>query len=239
MTQESDLQIRYTRTVNQLSECMEKYERTEDAVTLVAVSKFHPAKHILTLAESGQTHFGENYVQEGLDKIEQLRPEFEKLDQKVNWHFIGHIQSKKCKQIAPNFDWVHTVESEKVAQKLSQHREGLPPLNVLIQLNLQNEDSKSGITPEQLPQLAAYVNSLENLTLRGLMIIPESTPDVNAQRAVFRQCKELLDQLNNNGFNLDQLSMGMTNDMDAAVQEGSTQVRIGTAIFGPRPVKDT
>ncbi len=123
MTNESELQARYAQTVDKLSSCVEKYSREKDSVTLVAVSKFHAAENILSLAKVGQNHFGENYVQEGLDKIEQLKPEFEKLDHPVHWHFIGHIQSKKCKQIAPNFDWVHTVESEKVAQKLNQHHQ--------------------------------------------------------------------------------------------------------------------
>ncbi|NKB77975.1 MAG: YggS family pyridoxal phosphate-dependent enzyme [Gammaproteobacteria bacterium] len=239
MTNESELLKRYSQTADALSSCIEKHQRQQSSVTLVAVSKFHTTENILTLAKAGQAHFGENYVQESLDKIEQLAPEFEKLPHSIEWHFIGHIQSKKCKQIAPNFDWVHTVESEKVAQKLDQHREGLTPLNILIQLNLQNEESKSGITPDQLPSLAAYISGLKNLKLRGLMIIPESTPDTEAQRGIFRQCKMLLDELNENGLELDQLSMGMTNDMESAILEGATQVRIGTAIFGPRPSKAT
>ena len=233
----TELSERFEQTKKRFDSNVKQASRNPEEVCLVAVSKFHSAEDILEIAKLGQSDFAENYVQEGVEKIEQLKPEFETLPQEIQWHFIGHIQSKKCKPIAQNFDWVHTIDSEKVAIKLDQHREGYPPLNVLIQLNLQGEETKSGILPDELEGLAGKIRSLDNLRLRGLMIIPEADPDPENQRKVFRQCKELMDDLNESGYNLDQLSMGMTNDMESAIAEGSTQVRIGTAIFGKRPPK--
>ena len=152
-----------------------------------------------------------------------------------SWHFIGHIQSRKCRDISDNFQWVHTIESEKVANRLNNYREGREPLNVLIQVNLQDEPGKSGISADFLPHLAATVSTLPNLRLRGLMLIPREESDYNLQRQVFIQCREQLEKLNQSGFDLDQLSMGMTADMEAAISAGATLIRIGTAIFGPRP----
>ena len=230
----TELSERFEQTKRRFDSNVKQASRNPEEVCLIAVSKFHSAEDILEIARLGQSHFAENYLQEGVEKIDRLRSEFETLPQDIQWHFIGHIQSKKCKPIAQNFDWVHTVGSEKVAIKLDQHRAGYSPLNVLIQLNLQGEETKSGIHPDELEALAGKICSLDNLCLRGLMIIPEADPDPVNQRRVFRQCKELMDELNTRGYHLDQLSMGMTNDMESAIAEGSTQVRIGTAIFGPR-----
>ena len=154
----------------------------------------------------------------------------------LEWHFIGHIQSRKCRELATYFDWVDTVESLKVAKKLSQYRTG-KPLNILIQVNIDNEETKSGVTVEEVAGLVAEISSLPNLKLRGLMIIPRAREDLTEQRAVFARCRNLLEQLNQSGYHLDQLSMGMTADMEAAIAEGATQVRIGTALFGVRPAK--
>ena len=212
----------------------QQYQREEGSVKLVAVGKKHPVEKILALARAGQRDFGENYLQEAVAKMIRCREQSTSSGSGLIWHFIGHIQSRKCKEIAANFDWVHTVESEKVARKLDQHRAG-DPLNVLIQVNIDDEESKSGVDPDELLPLATEVSALKNLRLRGLMIIPKEESEFSKQRDVFSRCRDLLEMLNKNGFELDQLSMGMTNDMEAAIAEGATQVRIGTALFGPRP----
>jgi len=231
------LHQRYLNTLESIVGFSRKHQRSNDSVRLVAVSKRHPAWKIFELARAGQIDFAENYLQEALEKINEVNEicESEGVESPLQWHFIGHIQSRKCREIAENFDWVHTVESRKVADKLNQHRTAGKPLNVLIQLNLQEESTKSGILPVDLEPLARHIASLKNLKLRGLMIIPKNEPDFEEQRAVFRQCRENLETLNQNGFELDQLSMGMSGDLEAAIAEGATQVRIGTAIFGPRP----
>ncbi len=156
-------------------------------------------------------------------------------DQEPVWHFIGHIQSRKCREIAENFQWVHTVESSKVARRLNQHRQPENRLSVLIQVNLQDEASKSGITGSQARELAEEIMTLPALHLRGLMIIPRPEPDFQAQRKIFRECADLLASLADLDPAIDQLSMGMTGDMEAAIAEGATWIRIGTAIFGQRP----
>lgn len=211
------------------------YGRVGGSVRLIAVGKKHPVEKILALAEAGQRDFGENYLQEAMEKITHCRQARDASAPPLIWHFIGHIQSRKCKDLAANFDWVHTVESAKVARKLSQHRSG-DPLNVLIQVNIDDEESKSGIDCAELLPLATEMVALPNLKLRGLMILPKAEDDFSRQREVFARCRELLETLNRNGFEVDQLSMGMTNDMEAAIAEGATQVRIGTALFGPRPI---
>ena len=212
----------------------QQYQREEGSVKLVAVGKKHPVEKILALARAGQRDFGENYLQEAVAKMMRCQEQSASSDSGLIWHFIGHIQSRKCKDIAANFNWVHTVESKKVARKLDQHRTG-DPLNVLIQVNIDDEGSKSGVGPDALLPLASEVSALKNLKLRGLMIIPKEESEFSKQRDVFARCRGLLEMLNKNGFELDQLSMGMTNDMEAAIAEGATQVRIGTALFGPRP----
>ena len=202
----------------------------------MAVSKRHSADAVAVVARMGQQHFGENYLQEALEKqdlVSSLLKETGEPDPK--WHFIGHIQSRKCRDIAENFDWVHTVETEKVARRLNDARATDNPLNVLIQLNLQQESSKSGIPASSLEDLAESIRGLDSLHLRGLMIIPRPEPDFDKQRVVFAELRHHMEELNNKGYTLDQLSMGMTDDMEAAIAEGATMIRIGTAIFGQRP----
>ena len=201
------------------------------SVTLLAVSKTCPVAAIEAALACGQRAFGENYVQEALDKIVRL----DSRRQDIEWHMIGPIQSNKTRQIAEHFDWVHSIDRFKIAQRLSDQRPShLPPLQVCLQVNVSHEDSKSGIAIEELPELAKAVRQLPRLRLRGLMSIPAPAPDLDAQRLPHRQLKALLEQLNRDGMNLDTLSMGMTGDMEAAIMEGSTMVRVGTAIFGAR-----
>ena len=235
--QDNALTLRYQETLDLLDKYARKYQREPSSINLIAVSKRHSGDKVVELAKLGHREFAENYVQEGVEKISRIAESLDILPiaNECTWHFIGHIQSRKCRDIAASFDWVHTVESAKVADKLNQHRTGHPPLNILIQLNLQQEESKSGVSIEELAELAAYVKDLPNLRFRGLMIIPKIETEFQKQRAVFRRCRTTLEQLNRQGFNLDQLSMGMTLDMEAAIAEGATQIRIGTAIFGPRP----
>jgi len=231
----SEIKTNYQDTVSRIGKYTQKYRRAPGAVRLIAVSKRHSAGKILEIAQLGHQDFAENYVQEGVEKIESLKTALRTLPHPVCWHFIGHIQSRKSRLVAEYFDWVHTVDSIKVAQKLDQHRRGRSPLNVLIQLNLHEEESKYGINENQLDALAGAMAPLRNLKLRGLMIIPKEESEFVKQRQIFHHCQHLLHQLNRKGFSLDQLSMGMTNDMEAAIAEGATQVRIGTAIFGRRP----
>ena len=213
--------------------------RDPATVRLVAVSKTFPAAGVREAASAGQRDFGENYLQEALDKqaaLSDLRA-----DPRVGlrtglvWHFIGPIQSNKTRQIASSFDWVHSIDRDKVARRLSEQREAnMPPLQCCIQVNVSGEQSKSGIAPSELPALAAVVAGLPRLALRGLMAIPEPTADAALARSRFAQLRNLMEGLNRDGHKLDTLSMGMTADMDAAIAEGATMVRVGTAIFGSR-----
>jgi PLP dependent protein len=203
--------------------------RAREDVRLLAVSKTFGPDAVLEALHAGQRAFGENYVQEALDKIAALE------GRGIEWHFIGPIQSNKTRPIANHFDWVHTVDRLKIAQRLSEQRDaGREPLNICLQVNVSGEESKSGCTPQELPALAQAVRAMPNLRLRGLMAIPEPETDVDKQRASFRQLRELFEQLNAQGFALDTLSMGMSADMAAAVAEGATIVRVGSAIFGAR-----
>jgi pyridoxal phosphate enzyme (YggS family) len=203
--------------------------RPTDSVTLLAVSKTHPAERVREAREAGQTCFGENYVQEGVDKIAQLA------GLPLEWHFIGPLQSNKTRLVAENFAWVHSVEREKIARRLSEARSAqLPPLNICLQVNISREDSKSGVLPEHTLALAQAVAPLPHLRLRGLMAIPRDSDDPAEQRAAFAALRALFDQLNQQGFALDTLSMGMSHDLEAAIAEGATLVRVGTAIFGAR-----
>ncbi|MBJ9977329.1 YggS family pyridoxal phosphate-dependent enzyme [Pseudomonas sp. S75] len=200
--------------------------RQADSVQLLAVSKTKPAEAIAELHGAGVRDFGENYLQEALAKQGQLSA------LPLIWHFIGPIQSNKTKAIAEHFDWVHSVDRLKIAQRLSEQRPaGLAPLNVCLQVNVSGEDSKSGCTPAQLPALAQAVAGLPNLRLRGLMAIPEPTDDAADQRAAFGLLRQLQASLD---LGLDTLSMGMSHDLEAAITEGATWVRIGTALFGAR-----
>ena len=198
-------------------------------VRLLAVSKTWPADSVREAAAAGQRAFGENYVQEGIDKIREVaRPDLE-------WHFIGPLQSNKTRQVAEAFDWVHSVDRFKIAERLSQQRpETLPPLQVCLQVNISGEASKSGCAPDEALALCRAVAALPGLQLRGLMAIPEPTDDLQAQRIPFCKLRELREQICAAGLPLDTLSMGMSHDLEAAVAEGATIVRIGTAIFGER-----
>jgi len=204
--------------------------RAAGSVGLIAVSKTHPASAIREAYGLGQRDFGENYLQEALSKQEQLQ------DLGITWHFIGPIQSNKTRPLASHFAWVHSVDRLKIAQRLSEQRpEELPPLNVCIQVNVSAEASKSGIVISELRELAEAVVELPRLRLRGLMAIPAPDTDTANQRLAFRRLREALTNLNLPG--LDTLSMGMSDDLEAAVAEGATLVRIGTAIFGARPAR--
>ncbi|AHZ79828.1 MULTISPECIES: YggS family pyridoxal phosphate-dependent enzyme [Pseudomonas] len=200
--------------------------RDPASVQLLAVSKTKPASAIREIHAAGVCDFGENYLQEALTKQQALG------DLPLIWHFIGPIQSNKTKAIAEHFDWVHSVDRLKIAQRLSEQRPaGLPPLNICLQVNVSGEDSKSGCTPADLPALAKAVAALPNLRLRGLMAIPEPTDDRATQEAAFATLRQLQEGL---GLGLDTLSMGMSHDLEAAIAQGATWVRIGTALFGAR-----
>jgi pyridoxal phosphate enzyme (YggS family) len=200
--------------------------RKPHEVILVAVSKTFPAESIRAAAACGQTHFGESYVQEARAKQDELS------DLPLVWHFIGPIQSNKTREIAAHFEWVHGVEREKIARRLSEQRpDDLPPLNVCIQVNISGEASKSGVAPKEVRTLAKLVADLPRLKLRGLMAIPEPGAD---PRPRFRLLRSLRDELNAQGMALDTLSMGMSGDFEIAIAEGATMVRVGSAIFGKR-----
>lgn len=200
-------------------------------VALLAVSKTFDAAMVRALAAAGQRAFGENYLQEALGKQAALA------DLALEWHFIGPIQSNKTRAIAENFSWVHSVDRLKIAERLSAQRPpGLPPLQVCVEVNVSGEASKGGVEAQALPDLVAAIAQLPRLRLRGLMTIPAPTPDVQAQRAAFRRLRELLDTLRG-PYALDTLSMGMSADIEAAILEGATVVRVGTALFGERTRK--
>jgi hypothetical protein len=210
-----------------------KAGREPREVGLLAVSKTFGADAVREAMAAGQTAFGENYLQEALDKMADLARLAPAL--KPEWHFIGPIQSNKTRPIAEHFAWVHSVDRLKIAQRLSDQRpEALPPLNICLQVNISNEASKSGVAPADVAALAREVARLPRLALRGLMAIPEPAQDEAAQRAPFRQLRELADGLRAQGIAIDTLSMGMSADLAAAIAEGATLVRIGTAIFGKR-----
>jgi pyridoxal phosphate enzyme (YggS family) len=207
--------------------------RPRSAVQLLAVSKTFSFDAVLDAMQTGQRAFGENYVQEGVDKIAAVAAAAP--DVPLEWHFIGPIQSNKTRPIAENFAWVHAIDRLKIAQRLSEQRPAnLPPLNVCLQVNISGEASKSGVAPEQLPELARQVAALPNLRLRGLMAIPEPESDAAKQHLPFARVRLLYEQLQRDGMDLDTLSMGMSGDLAAAIAEGATIVRIGSAIFGAR-----
>ncbi|MBN3852672.1 YggS family pyridoxal phosphate-dependent enzyme [Paraburkholderia sp. Ac-20340] len=206
-------------------------DRAPESVALLAVSKTFPAADVRAAHAAGQRAFGENYVQESVDKIETLAD----LRASLEWHFIGPLQSNKTRPVAERFDWVHSVDRLKIAQRLSEQRPAdMAPLNVCLQVNVSGEDSKSGVAPAEAVQIAHAIAALPNLRLRGLMSIPEPAQTLDAQRAPHRRLRELFDALRADGLALDTLSMGMSADLEAAVLEGATIVRIGTAIFGAR-----
>ena len=206
--------------------------REPGSVTLIAVSKTFDAASVREAAACGQRAFGENYIQEAVDKIGQLA------DLGLEWHCIGPIQSNKTRLVAEHFDWAHSVDRLKIAQRLSEQRpEGLPPLNCCLQVNIDGGANKAGLVPGEVAALAHEVAALPRLRLRGLMTIPEPAARYEDQLAVHRQARALFDALRAQGLPLDTLSMGMSGDLDAAIAAGSTMVRVGTAIFGGRPAK--
>ena len=203
--------------------------RSPQSVRLVAVSKTFPADAVRAAATAGQQDFGENYVQEAIAKLQDTA------DLKLVWHFIGPIQSNKTRLLAEHFDWVHTVDRDKIARRLSEQRpQGRAPLDVCIEVNISGEASKSGVPPDDVAVLARIVASLPRLRLRGLMAIPEHTDDKALQRHHFARLRTIQASLQRDGMVLDTLSMGMSADLEAAIAEGATMVRVGTAIFGER-----
>ena len=224
-----NLHERLQRVHKEIKEAEQAFGRQPGSVKLLAVSKTRNTADILALAQLGVSDFGENHVQEAQAKIERLS------GHPLTWHFIGPIQSNKTRQIAGYFDWVHSVDRVKIADRLHAARPSdKPPLNICIQVNIDAEPSKSGIKPEETQQLAEHLLPLTRLKLRGLMAIPAPVDDFTAQRRAFMKLRLLQQQLSDSGCQVDTLSMGMTNDMQAAIAEGATIVRIGTALFGPR-----
>ena len=206
--------------------------RSVQSITLLAVSKTVGVQAVREACAAGEFQFGENYIQEGVEKITALAD----LRDSVQWHMIGPVQANKTRLIAEHFDWVHSVDRLRVAQRLSEQRPlGRKPLQVCLQVNISGETSKGGVAPSEVAALARAVKGLPGLRLRGLMSIPEPLPDSAAQHRPHRALRELLGSLNASGFCLDTLSMGMTADLEAAIAEGATMVRVGTAIFGARP----
>ncbi|PKM22370.1 MAG: YggS family pyridoxal phosphate-dependent enzyme [Gammaproteobacteria bacterium HGW-Gammaproteobacteria-14] len=214
-----------------LRQACEDGDRSPDSVTLIAVSKTRGADEVAALAALGQRQFAENYLQEALEKMDALAAHH------LHWHFIGPIQSNKTREIASRFDWVHSLDRDKIARRLNDQRPaGLPPLNVCIQINVDDETSKAGVSLDQVAALAQLIHELPRLRLRGLMAIPR--PDSKDRgRAAFRTLAMTLSSLGNTIPNLDTLSMGMSDDFDVAIEEGATHIRIGTALFGARPAR--
>ncbi len=214
---------------NRIEVAARRAGRDPSSVRLVAVSKQHPPELIREAAAVGQAEFGENYVQEALPKLARLS------DLDLTWHFIGQLQSNKTREVAENFDWVHTVDRPKIAARLDAQRpQDAAPLQVLLEVRLDPEAQKGGVEPGELPGLAEVVAGFGRLQLRGLMCIPSPTDDPERQRVPFARLRELMSDLNQKGHSLDTLSMGMSADLEAAIAEGATIVRVGTAIFGRR-----
>jgi PLP dependent protein len=224
-----NLTVHVNRVRSRIRQAAMAAGRDPDAVTLVAVTKAKTAEDIRLAATAGVTDFGENYLQEAEGKMDQLA------DLKLQWHFIGGIQSNKTRIIAERFDWVQSVDRFRVARRLSEQRPfHAPPLNVCIQVALVPEPTKGGVPPEGLNELARAIAVLPRLRLRGLMCVPPPQPDAAAERAVFARLRAALEDLNAGGLKLDTLSMGMSGDFESAIAEGATLVRIGTALFGAR-----
>lgn len=214
----------------QIAQAEQRYGRKPNSVALLAVSKGQTLEKLRTAIECEQRLFGENYVQEALEKIDSLA------NQTLEWHFIGPLQANKTRLVAMHFSWVHSIDRVKIATRLNNQRpSGLPPLNICLQVNISGEISKAGVGADELIPLAEQVSVLPRLNLRGVMAIPQASSDHRLQRANFASARHAFHTLKSLGFALDTLSMGMSNDMDAAIAEGATLVRIGTAVFGPRP----
>jgi hypothetical protein len=227
----ASIELKLQQLRQRIADACTAAQRPVQSVTLLAVSKTFPAHAVREAHAAGCRAFGENYVQEALAKIEALAD----LRERLEWHLIGPLQSNKTREVAAAFDWVHTVDRLKIAERLAAQRpEHLSPLNVCVQVNVSGEASKSGVAPADLPALARAVAALPRLRLRGLMSIPQAVEGFDAQRAPHRRLHALFDALRAGGLALDTLSMGMSNDMEAAIAEGATVVRIGTALFGQR-----
>ena len=221
---------RLTSAYARIAEAAHIAQRNSNDITLLAVSKTKPATDIMAAYDQGQRQFGESYVQEAVDKIAQLDTFSD-----IVWHFIGPIQSNKSALVAANFAWVQSVDRLKIAKRLnSQRPETMPPLNVLIQVNISEEEAKSGCHPNEITELAQYIDQCAHLQLRGLMAIPAKSDDANTQIQYFEQLQTCFDKLQTQYPHIDTLSMGMSNDVEAAIAAGSTMVRIGTDIFGTR-----
>ncbi|MCG9965234.1 YggS family pyridoxal phosphate-dependent enzyme [Shewanella cutis] len=216
---------------SRIAQAAQKYARLPHSIRLLAVSKTKPIADIIAAYDAGQRCFGENYVQEGVTKIESLKT----THPDIEWHFIGPLQSNKTTLVAQHFDWMHTLSREKIAQRLNEQRPAnLAPLNVCIQINISDEDTKSGIDAQQMLPMANSISQLPQLRLRGLMAIPSATDDIEQQTRELSELKHLFDTLKQHYPDVDTLSMGMSNDLDIAIACGSTMVRIGSAIFGER-----
>ncbi|CAH9019800.1 YggS family pyridoxal phosphate-dependent enzyme [Candidatus Nitrosacidococcus sp. I8] len=227
-----DIAQQLAQVHERIAQAEQRFNRVPGSVSLLAATKTCSPEAILTAASCGQRVFGENYLQEGLTKIEALKKE------NFEWHFIGPIQSNKTRDIASHFSWVHSIDRLKVARRLSDQRPSdLGVLNICLQVKISDETSKSGVLPEDLIKLAKEVALIPNLSLRGLMTVPAITHDFEEQRKPFKVLYNLWCELRNIGFELDILSIGMTDDLEAAIAEGATLVRVGTAIFGSRPQK--
>ena len=228
----STVEQNYQRVRERISAACKNASRQPDSVRLLAVSKTKPASMVRACYEQGQRAFGENYLQDGLDKIDALA---ELTD--IEWHFIGPLQSNKTRPVAEHFQWLETLDREKIARRLNEQRpDNLPPLNVLIQVNISDEDQKSGIATESVTSFAQTLLSLPRLTVRGLMCIPEATSDEERLRNQFQKMQSLWQELKELCPDADTLSMGMSSDLELAVACGSTEVRIGTDIFGARNI---
>ena len=231
LTPTQNLMENLQKVQQRLADAAAHHHRSVDSITVLAVSKGQPVESIAAAADLGQIHFGENYLQEALPKIAALHA------RRLTWHFIGQLQSNKTRAVAEHFDWVHTVDRLKLAERLSAQRPfHAPPLQVCLQVRIGPETTKGGADPGEVARLVAAVRQLPRLQLRGLMCLPPAEDDFDAQRRWFAQLRELRDQLDPERALLTDLSMGMSGDLEAAVAEGATLVRIGTAIFGPRSV---
>ena len=216
-----------------IDEIAQNCDRHSSEIKLLAVSKTKPVSAIQEAIDAGQCLFGENYVQEGVDKISYFADK--PISSPLEWHFIGPLQSNKSRLVAEHFDWIHTVDREKIAQRLNDQRPiHLAPLNVLIQINIDHQPTKSGIDEQQLVELANFIHHLPHLTVRGIMVIPTPETDASKQLSVFQRAASLYQLLKSQYASVDTLSMGMSDDMPAAIMAGTTMVRIGTAIFGAR-----
>lgn len=226
---EINISVALAQIRQRISDAEQRFNRDPNSVQLLVVSKTRSAASIQTAIDAGQTCFAENYLQEAVEKIIHLK------NPQLIWHFIGSIQSNKTRDIAKYFHWAQTIDRIKIARRLNEQRpDQLPPLNICLQINISGENSKSGITPDELIQLADDCSSLANIKIRGLMAMPAQDSNFERQRAPFRELKRLFTEIRTRHPGLDTLSMGTTNDLEAAIAEGSTMVRIGTAIFGPR-----